>query len=371
MNDRAENVVRKVDAITSGQAPEQEPLQSRALFWPELIARPRPAYLVKGAIDAGCLIEIYGPFGCGKSFLGTDLGLHVALGWDWHGHKVRQAGTLYISAEGGTTIVNRLDAFRRHHEIDLDDLDFAVVIEPTTLLDQTGIDQVIADTGKVPDLGLIVIDTAARVMPGGDEGAESMSQFVMACDHIRKLTGAAVAVIHHSGKDTTKGSRGSTVLPAAADTVIEVSYDAATKVVTANLNKQRNGASGPLLNFVLRVIELDPDLDGDPVTSCVVDPTDRKPAQRTTPKQRKALDELHGLLSQYGKPPPETEHYPGVNAVVDVDVWRQYLFKAGILDKDAKNPRAEFRRLKEQLADRGLIGEWNDLMWAEKSDQEK
>ena len=34
-----------------------------------------------------------------------------------------------------------------------------------------------------------------------------------------------------------------------------------------------------------------------------------------------------------------------------------------VLDQKASNPRADFRRLKDQLAERGFIGEWNSLMW--------
>ena len=341
--------------------------RSRALFWPDLRKLPRPEYLVKGVLDAGTLAEIFGPTSCGKSFLGTDLGLHIAAGWDWNGHKVRQAGVLYVNAEGGAAIVNRLDAWQRHHGESLDELAFAVVIEPTSLLDAAGVDQVIADAAKVPDLGLIFIDTAARVMPGGDEGAESMSSFVAACDRIRAEISAAVCVIHHSGKDTSKGSRGSTVLPFGADTVIEVSQDAATKIATAHLNKQRDGATGELLNFNLKVIELGTDADGDPITSCVIEPTDHKPAKTTTttPKQRRALDVLNNILSDHGKPAPGTKHYPA-GAVVDVSLWRENLLQAGILDPKAKNPRADFKRLKDQLAERGLIGEWNSLMWAVK-----
>ena len=189
------------------------PQRSRALFWPELRKLPRPEYLVKGVLDADSLAEIFGPTSCGKSFLGTDLGLHIAAGWDWNGHKVRQAGVLYVNAEGGAAIVNRLDAWQRHHGQSLDDLAFAVVIEPTSLLDAPGVAQVVADAGKVPDLGLIFIDTAARVMPGGDEGAETMSSLVDAIARIRAETHAGVCVVHHSGKDTSRGSRGSTVLP--------------------------------------------------------------------------------------------------------------------------------------------------------------
>ena len=340
------------------------PLRSRAMFWPELVKLPRPEYLVKGVLDAGCLAEIYGPTSCFKSFLGTDIGLHIAAGWAWNGHKVRQAGVLYVNAEGGAAIINRLDAWRQHHDESLDDLAFAVVIEPTSLLDPAGVGQVIADAGTVPDLGLIFIDTAARVMPGGDEGAETMSAFVAACDRIRAETGAAVCVIHHSGKDSSKGSRGSTVLPFGADTLIEVSKDEATKIATADLIKQRDGATGPLLNFNLRVIELGTDADGDAITSCVIEPTDKKPAKSTTPKQRRALDVLSNVTADHGQPAPDAVHYPAGAQTVHVDLWRENLFKAGVLDPNASNPRADFKRLKDQLAERGLIGEWNNLMWA-------
>ncbi len=340
------------------------PQRSRVLFWPELRKLPRPEYLVKGVLDADSLAEIFGPTSCGKSFLGTDLGLHIAAGWDWNGHKVRQAGVLYVNAEGGAAIVNRLDAWRRHHDQSLDDLAFAVVIEPTSLLDAAGVAQVIADAGKVPDLGLIFIDTAARVMPGGDEGAETMSSLVDAIARIRVETGAGVCVVHHSGKDASRGSRGSTVLPCAVDTVIEVSRDLGTDVATVNLNKQRDGATGELLNFNLKVIELGTDADGDPITSCVIEATDRKPAKTTTAKQRRALEALNNVVVDHGQPAPDATHYPAKAQVVPVDQWRQQLFNAGVLDQSAANPRADFKRLKDQLAERGLIGEWNSLMWA-------
>ncbi len=364
-SDAPHNPAMSFQATNPDRGQDHDPPQrSRALFWRELVKLPRPEYLVKRVLDAGSLAEIFGPTSCGKSFFATDLGLHVAAGWEWSGHRVCQAGVLYVNAEGGMAILNRLDAWRPHHDVDLDKIAFAVVIEPTNLLIPAGVDQVLADAERVPNLGLIEIDTAARVMPGGDENTESMSTFVAACDRIRAETGAAVNVIHHSGKDSSKGSRGSTVLPFGADTVIEVSQDPLSKIITATLNKQRDGATGPLLNFTLKVIELDIDADGDAITSCVVEPTDRKPAKSMTGKQRRAIETLNNLAADHGKPVPETKHYPAGATVVDVSVWRECLFKGGVLDPKASNPRVDFKRLKDQLAERGLIGEWNSLLWA-------
>jgi hypothetical protein len=48
-----------------------------------------------------------------------------------------------------------------------------------------------------------------------------MGAFINVIDHIREKTGAAVLVVHHSGKDPNKGGRGHSSLYAAVDTEIK------------------------------------------------------------------------------------------------------------------------------------------------------
>ena len=348
--------------------------RSRAKFWPELAQLPRPEYLVKGVLDAGCLAEIFGPTSCGKSFLATDLGLHIAEGWEWNGHRVRQAGVLYVSAEGGAAIINRLDAFQRRHGIDLDKTAFGVVLEPTNLLTAEGVNQVIADAKGVPDLRLIEIDTAARCMPGGAETTEDMSALVAACDRIRAEISAAILVVHHSGKDTSRGSRGSTVLPFGADTVIEVSRDPTTKIATATLNKQRDGATGPILNFNLKVIELGTDDDGDPITSCIVEPVDGPPVKSgssITGQAKIALDLLVRAIADHGEKPPGSSHFPGGQTlVVRMGLWEGYLKAGGLSEADKPDTfKRAYRRVRERLINGRFIGVWNEYVWlADKPD---
>ena len=70
---------------------------------------------------------------------------------------------------------------------------------------------------------LLVIDTLSRAMAGGDENSSTdMAQFVANVDRIRDATKSHVLVIHHTGKDKTKGARGHSSLRAAADTELEV-----------------------------------------------------------------------------------------------------------------------------------------------------
>ena len=110
------------------------------------------------------------------------------------------------------------------------------------------------------------------------------------------------------------------------------------------------------------------DTDGDPITSCVVVEAEpaRRRATRLTDKQRLGLDALHNLIIEHGHSAPDDQHYPAGAMTADVDTWKEYLFKAGVLDMDASNPRRDFIRLKDQLTGKGAIGEWDDRVWAVK-----
>jgi hypothetical protein len=57
-------------------------------------------WLIKGLLPAQGLALLYGHPGSGKTFLALDFSGHVAMGWDWHGRKVKQGLVVYVAAEG-------------------------------------------------------------------------------------------------------------------------------------------------------------------------------------------------------------------------------------------------------------------------------
>ena len=71
-----------------------------------------PSYVVKGLIPRAGLVVIWGPPKCGKSFLTFDLAMHVALGWEYRGRRVKQGYVVYCALEGAQGFVNRVEAFR-------------------------------------------------------------------------------------------------------------------------------------------------------------------------------------------------------------------------------------------------------------------
>ena len=72
-----------------------------------------PGGVAKGVLDECGMSVLYGESGAGKTFFTLDLALHIALGWEWRGHRVRQGGVIYIAAEGQNGIRKRIEAFRQ------------------------------------------------------------------------------------------------------------------------------------------------------------------------------------------------------------------------------------------------------------------
>ena len=74
---------------------------------------PDPQWLVKGlVVDLG-MGFIFGPPGCGKSFIALDLAFCIASGRaDWWGRPVQHHGpAIYISSEGVSDIKHRIAAW--------------------------------------------------------------------------------------------------------------------------------------------------------------------------------------------------------------------------------------------------------------------
>ena len=67
-----------------------------------------------------------------------------------------------------------------------------------------------------------------------------MGALVCNTDRVREATGAHVNYVHHTGKDTAKGSRGHSLLVAATDTEIEVARVNKESPSTARVTKQRD-----------------------------------------------------------------------------------------------------------------------------------
>jgi hypothetical protein len=70
---------------------------------------------------------------------------------------------------------------------------------------------------------LIVIDTLNRCYDGEENSVSDMGNFIRACDRLRaEFDGATVVIVHHTGKDEDRGSRGTSAMECAVDSMFQL-----------------------------------------------------------------------------------------------------------------------------------------------------
>jgi hypothetical protein len=324
-------------------------------------------YTIKGLLPREGIAVVWGPPKCGKSFWIFDAAMHVALAREYRGRRVQAGPVVYLAAEGAHGFQARVEAFRQHcmaEDAEVATVPFFLVPARVDLThDHARLIGAIEAANAAPVV--IVIDTLNRTFTGSESSDQDMTAYIAAADAIRERFACCVVIVHHCGVEGTR-PRGHTSLSGAVDAQIAIAK-AADSGGTATVELMKDGPEGDVIGFKLKTVEVGLDADDEPITSCVVveaDATATRSASRLNNRQRRALDVLNDLAVDVGKPAPDEKHYPPGATVAPVEAWRENLFKAGVLDHDAKNPRADFKRLRESLQTRGVVGEWDGLMWA-------
>ena len=262
-----------------------------------------PRMLVDRLLEAGTLAEIYGDSNTGKSTLALDLALRIARGATWRGRRTAKGIVFWLALESAAGARRRVAAHCKRFDTALCKLLFADVSATVQLLELHDVAALVAairaaESEAGEKCVLVVVDTVARAMAGGDENAaRDMGLLVKACDTIRAETAATVLLIHHTGKDPTKGARGSGSLRAAVDTEIEVSGQANPR--QAKVTKQRDLPSGDVFAFDLEPVEIGTDPEsGEPITACAVAHRDDVPQAAIVPKGKAVASILRALRAQ-------------------------------------------------------------------------
>jgi RecA/RadA recombinase len=245
------------------------PRELKILSFAEMMALRPGEFLVEGILRKGELAVIYGAPGCGKTFVTLDISLCVAVGRGWHGHRVHESPVVYVAAEAVLGLPPRVGAWldeRREHLERLEQ-NYKVVGVSVQFLDAEDFESFLARVRELPESpGLIVIDTLARCVAGGDENSsKDMGLLVRACDQLRGATGATVLLVHHSGKSGTD-ERGSSALRGAADTMMSV--EKSGDLIKLWCTKQKEDKPFRPLEFGLEQADVRLDASEEPQTSC-------------------------------------------------------------------------------------------------------
>jgi hypothetical protein len=318
-------------------------------------------WLVQDVLPIGGLALLYAKPNTGKTFVALDLAFAIGRGVPWlEGYATEAGAVLYVAIEG--SLANRVTAYRVHNGVG--SAPVAVVQDTIDLLNPKAdvhglvdaVRQLEAASG-VP-VRLVVLDTLARALSGGDENAaRDMGGLLANVNALQKTTGAAVLLVHHLGKDDSRGARGHSSLLAAVDTALEI------REGVVHLVKQRDAEIGARIGFALRAVRIGADRQGRALTSCVVERAGVTEVafEREAPSGRAghALRLLNELLLDEGAAVPSVA---GDRPCVQSARWLEVCKEKLPGGSPAANERA-YERAVKRLTSTGHVVVHGGLVW--------
>jgi hypothetical protein len=260
---------------------------------------PPPVYLVDELIEVGADSVIYGDSQSLKTFVALGICCGLATGLPAF-RKFAMAGkgvVFYLAAEGKINVAKkRVTAWEIDSGFEPFSIEDVVIGDGAFMTDHRDVEEAIRDIeyhlgdrkGKVPVL--FVIDTLSRALNGQKEDDAAVS--AMYLNNLKKIKdriGGTSLTIAHTGKDPSRGLRGSSGYFAGFDTVLflNTTRDPDTYLHTLDLEveKQKDGISGKHYYFQSREVEIP---DGK---SLVLDSVDDDIGKKDLRKTRKMVSD--------------------------------------------------------------------------------
>lgn len=238
--------------------PEPSPMLAKILTRQELKQQEPEEWQIEGLFFEQSMVEIFGPTNQGKTFLAIDLCLNTVCGSNWWGHQILKPGcVVYVNADGGRKFRDRILAWE---ELNGDEASFEFYTYPEAVrLHDAGemakFAHMLRDLEHPP--AVVVFDTLSRCLAGVNENLQEEMSLVV--DHVTALKlefGCTPILLHHTNKQGQQ-ERGSTVVGAAADTLIRVDQ-AEDGLITVKCDKQRDWERFADLHFRLERAETVP-----------------------------------------------------------------------------------------------------------------
>jgi putative DNA primase/helicase len=349
------------------------PKRVNLVAWQDLRDEP-VRYLVEGLIPARSFGAVFGRPGSYKSFVALYIAAMVGTGREAFGRTTTQGAVIYIAGEGGAGLKRRRDALMKLYDLPADAPVYFIRAQlnlATTLEDRDALLAEIRALNISPSL--VIIDTFARAFVGEENSAKDVGAAIAVMGSIEQETGAAVLIVHHSGKASQDSMRGSSALLAAVDCELhceKISPEGSTeRIGKLTLTKSKDSEDGLEIPYKMETVALS-ELDPSNSSLAVVPATPEELAGFMNPKRSKlskdaatALVALEQAIAEGGVIPPiGAERLPSKNTRGSTEsLWRGYWRK--ITTKTDGAERTAWSRAKEQLFDARKIDHWGEFYW--------
>ena len=376
---------------SSAAVKEAKPSRLLVESWDSIKDEP-VEWLVQSIVPKKAFVALYAPPASYKSFISLDLAEAIATGRDWMGYKIPKKGAvLYICGEGHGGMGARVKACKIQNQSP-DGANLYIIRAQLNLRSSpedfiellNAINDLIAEIGE--PIELIILDTLMRMSGGGfnENSSEDMGAFITQAGKLQELFECALMVIHHSGKDVTKGLRGHSSLLGAVDTELEIQrqdsvINSADPSVIGNailtVSKQKDGADSIQIGIEIVLVEIGTsDLGFEITTSLAIRhnpdiandrPKGSKNNSGSGNNQRIEMDSLMKVIKSKGT-------YSEVDGTsrygVSLDDWRaEFWSMKGCTEDDKTAFKKAWLRARERLVSVNKIVIGSNWVWLKSS----
>jgi hypothetical protein len=371
------------------ETPQEEETKSKFLVesWDSIKDEP-VEWLIESIIPKRAFVALYAPPASFKSFIALDIAEAVATGREWMGYRVPKKGAvLYIAGEGHGGMGARVKACKiQNNSPDGANL-YVIRAQINIRSSQEDFDSLVSAINELiaqidEPLELIILDTLMRMSGGGfnENSSEDMGGFITQAGKIQAIYLCAMLLIHHSGKDITKGLRGHSSLLGAVDTELEIQrqdsvINSADPSVIGNailtVTKQKDGADSIAVGIEVVNVEVGESALGfETITSLAVRPNQE--VANSKPKgtknnsgsggnQKIELDSVYKAIKAKGS-------YRVVDGTsrfgVSLDDWRdEFWSMKGCTEEDKAAFKKAWTRARERLVAVNKIVIGSNWVW--------
>ena len=305
-----------------------------------------PSWLIDGILPEASVAAIVAPSYSGKSFIAIDMACSIASGTPYHGRQVASGEVFCVIGESRSGWRRRVASWCKDRGVDASRQGLGLHCSKYGLnfRDPATIDGIKAELRACESVKLIIIDTLARSFGGGNENAaQDMGQFIDACDALKFEFGAAVLIVHHMGKDSGAGARGSSAFYGALDTSMLVKRVGTD--IQLICDKQKEAPEFETLQFCFVKLREE---EEPPVLQLVATST-RTFGPNLGKNEQLALETF--VEATNGMSPDRQIHR---------DSWREFFDRRHTGDT-AKQKNDAFSRARRELVTKGLLCNLNDV----------
>ncbi|EBJ6950727.1 hypothetical protein DYJ22_09190 [Salmonella enterica] len=258
---------RQRDSVASvddfDELPPEEPEQPKSR--PHTGGYGKPGkFVIEGMVPLGVTM-LYGAPSSFKSYSVISMLCRVAMKTHrWAGRNIRGGAGLYVAAEGGSSVMPRVgawaDKYNEGKPVEL----FYTLPMAVDLSVPENVNAMIKEIKRIAThsgepVRIVAVDTLSQSMMQGEENSASdVAKFMAGATRVSTETGTGVIIVHHSGKDSSKGMRGSSAAFANADAVIRV--ERIGDAVNLINEKQRTGPAQPTRGYMVPTVQLPDDV---------------------------------------------------------------------------------------------------------------